>query len=89
MKENHMRCLRCRGLKKMFKLGNGYSEVDAGGISVDCPMCLGIGTVKTLESVLKEIENKDVKDVEEPKIIKKRRRPKSETTSGSTDELQS
>lgn len=54
MNNNQMRCPRCLGNKKMYKMGSGYCAVDCGGAKVDCPMCLGVGTVKTREQVLKE-----------------------------------
>ena len=54
-----MRCPRCRGMKKMYKIANGYSAVNCGGPPpVDCPMCLGDGVVKTLEEAAKEVNKK-------------------------------
>lgn len=47
-----MRCPRCQGRKKMFKMGAGYSHTNCGGPEVDCPMCLGKGECETPESVI-------------------------------------
>jgi hypothetical protein len=49
-------CFRCDGRKKIFKIGGGYSHIDMGGQQVDCPMCLGCGSIKTLEAALEEKE---------------------------------
>jgi hypothetical protein len=55
MEEGYMSCMRCRGQKKMYQVGNNaYSTVNSGGILVNCPMCNGEGKVKTLEQVMKE-----------------------------------
>lgn len=43
------RCMRCRGQKKVFKIGSGYSRIDTGGVEVDCPLCQGDGSVKIPE----------------------------------------
>lgn len=41
-------CLRCRGRKKMYKMGSGYSTENTGGPHVNCPLCLGVGKIKKL-----------------------------------------
>lgn len=43
MKGAMIRCVRCQGLKKIYKVNSGYSHINTGGIPVDCPMCLGSG----------------------------------------------
>ena len=40
------RCFRCRGQKKLFKIGAAYSLVNTGGKSVDCPLCMGKGEIE-------------------------------------------
>lgn len=64
MSDETVRCMRCNGRKKMYKVNGGYSHLDTGGISVNCPMCLGDGKVKTLARSIKDIENekKDTKN---------------------------
>jgi hypothetical protein len=56
MEKGYKRCPRCLGLKYMYKIGNGYSAVDSGGPKCDCPMCLGKGTIKSLEETIKDIQ---------------------------------
>lgn len=56
-----MKCMRCSGRKKMYKVGGGYTHTNNGGKFVDCPMCLGEGKIKTLEAATKEIEEKAIK----------------------------
>ncbi len=52
MKTDMMRCLRCKGRKKLYKKMNNYSYIDTGGSLVDCPLCLGAGEIKSIENVL-------------------------------------
>jgi len=40
----------------MYKLGSSYTHTNTGGAEVDCPMCLGKGEIKTLESFQREIQ---------------------------------
>lgn len=49
-------CFRCGGRKKIYKSGNGYSWVDSGGVLTDCPMCLGVGRIKSAEEFFAENE---------------------------------
>lgn len=52
-------CMRCRGRKKIYRvMGNCYTLENTGGILVDCPMCLGEGKIKTVETVMEEITAK-------------------------------
>ena len=78
MVKQMMRCLRCKGRKKMFKIGSAYSHLDTGGKEIKCPMCLGEGKVKTLENVIadfKEINapKEVIADVKEINQVKKRK----------------
>jgi len=57
MEDKMIRCMRCKGRKKMFKVRNIYSHTDTGGILVTCPMCNGEGRTKTLESAVKDIQD--------------------------------
>lgn len=63
MKGELIKCVRCEGRKKIFKVNSGYSHVNTGGIEIQCPMCLGNGEIKTLEEAIKDIkeENKQHK----------------------------
>jgi len=53
-------------------MGNGYCHVNSGGVQIDCVMCNGEGSVKTLEAAtidavkkVKERKKKDFKDEQE------------------------
>lgn len=50
-----MKCIRCKGRKKIYKIMGGYSYINTGGILSDCPMCLGKGIVKTLEALMEDL----------------------------------
>jgi hypothetical protein len=56
--EKKVRCIRCQGRKKLYQISSGYSYINTGGKEVDCPMCLGEGIIKTLESTIKDIKDK-------------------------------
>lgn len=66
MKGAMIRCVRCKGRKKLYKVGGAYSYADTGGEKVDCPMCLGSGTTKSLADALEDIKqlNSKQKSVE-------------------------
>ncbi len=42
-------CVRCEGRKKIYKVGSGWSHINTGGVLTDCPLCLGVGKIKSLE----------------------------------------
>jgi hypothetical protein len=53
-------------------MGNGYSHMNSGGVEIDCVMCEGQGSVKTLEAAVidavkkgKERKKKDLQDGQE------------------------
>lgn len=75
MSTNKIRCTRCNGQKKVFKVASGYSQVDSGGEKVNCPFCLGDGKVSTLEAAIDDMQ----KAVNKSKIKKQ----KDEFSSGS------
>lgn len=82
-----IRCYRCGGAKKLYKVGGGYTMVNNGSPLIDCPLCLGKGEIKPLEEVLKDnnIESKTVVDKsEKPKELPKktiiRKKPVSKKT---------
>lgn len=54
MEKGHIRCVRCQGRKKLFKINSGYSYTNTGGIEVKCPLCLGEGWTKPLEIAIEE-----------------------------------
>lgn len=56
MAQQKKRCMRCRGKKKIYKIRNGYSHANTGGVLVDCPMCLGDGRILKLEDALKKVD---------------------------------
>lgn len=65
--DSRVPCMRCKGRKKMFKFGSGYSIMNNGGKQVDCPMCLGAGKIKPLsefQEQLLEIKNKSIEQTE-------------------------
>lgn len=53
-KDDEKKCCRCRGRKKMYEIGGGYTASNFGGKQVDCPLCLGTGLMKSLEECVKE-----------------------------------
>ena len=63
-----LRCVRCRGMKKLYKVGPVYCTTNTGGILVVCPMCNGEGSIKALEDALKDTE-----------VLKKKSKKKSST----------
>jgi hypothetical protein len=80
MQKGMMRCFRCDGRKKMFKINSGYTLVDMGGVSVSCPLCMGEGVIKTLEEAIDNlIENHEPTKkapIEIPKKVKDDEKPK-------------
>lgn len=52
MDVGYRKCMRCKGMKNIFQVGNCYSLINTGGKPVKCPMCLGEGKIKTLEKFL-------------------------------------
>jgi phage FluMu protein Com len=56
MTGSNIRCVRCKGRKKLFKMNNGYSYTNTGGVEVKCPLCLGEGFTKPLEQAIEEIK---------------------------------
>ncbi len=78
-------CMRCHGRKKLFKIMGGYSHADTGGVSVDCPMCLGKGKIKPVELAMPELVVDDI--IPEPLVIseskiKSKKSVKEETMAG-------
>ncbi len=66
MDAGKIRCPRCAGLKKVYKIGKGdggYSQVNSGGLLVSCPMCLGEGSIKKLEDAAPEVVEEVTKKV--------------------------
>lgn len=53
-----IRCIRCQGRKKLYKINSCYSHVNTGGVLVNCPMCLGTGSMKSSQEIIDEIGNK-------------------------------
>lgn len=66
MSDDLIVCFRCHARKKIYKIGNGYSHADTGGLLVDCPMCLGVGKIKSLGQMISSIVIDEY--VEEPAI---------------------
>ncbi len=89
MEKGYRRCMRCIGKKRIFKIMSGYSHINSGGIEVDCPMCLGKGTIKTLESMMEEVVKKELNNEEENKSPKRGRPKKEEKGEGQFFSLQS
>lgn len=56
MEEQKIRCMRCKGRKRIYKIMGGYTHINTGGIEVDCPMCLGTGKILKLEDALRKME---------------------------------
>lgn len=62
MKDEMIRCVRCKGRKKLFKVGNIYSYTNTGGVEVNCPMCLGEGQTKSLEHAIEDAKKVNIKN---------------------------
>lgn len=58
MQNGFMRCPRCNGRKKLYKMNSGYSHVNCGGPEVECPMCQGKGECETPEAVIERGKQK-------------------------------
>ena len=78
-----MYCPRCSGRKTIFKNGSGYSLVDLGGVSVECPMCLGVGKIDR-QSVIKDIKKKTTRKKKDA-IVKDKIEIKIESKDFSSD----
>ena len=72
MQEQKIRCMRCRGKKKIYKTMGGYSHANTGGVLVDCPLCLGVGRIQKMEDALKSIQ-----ETKNEKIPAKRKNKKT------------
>lgn len=73
-----MNCSRCAGRGEVYKMGNGYSHVDCGGVLVKCPLCNGTKKEATREEKLKVIEDAQNKEsIETKKSIDKSDEQKS------------
>ncbi len=57
MKNTFIRCARCEGRKKVYKINSGYSLANTGGTLVDCPLCLGTGTSKPFQESCEAVKN--------------------------------
>jgi hypothetical protein len=72
MKGELIKCVRCNGRKKLFKVNSGYSYTNTGGIEVECPMCMGTGTTKSLSDAIEELKKVNNEDkTEKGKVNKK------------------
>lgn len=67
-----IRCPRCSGRKRMYKMRSIYSHTNSGGVEVECPLCLGVGKIKPMldaiedaQEKLKKVKRKRVKKNEE------------------------
>ena len=62
-----IRCIRCKGRKKIYFFNGGWTYTNMGGTQKDCPLCLGNGFIKPLKEALKEIRKikKDFKNAKE------------------------
>lgn len=81
MQNSKTKCVRCKGRKKIFKVGTAYSYTNTGGVQVDCPLCLGTGYAPTIEEAIEDVKKinsknkadktkeRDCKDAENPQKI--------------------
>ncbi len=59
-----IKCFKCVGRKKMYKVNNVYSLQDFSGVKpVDCPECGGIGKVLSEDEKVRVREEKAAKDL--------------------------
>jgi len=79
MDDNLIRCVRCQGAKKLYKVGGGYCQTNNGGALVKCPLCLGEGMTKPLHLAVKDMESKDNDNKKVKAKRKSRAKPKAES----------
>ncbi len=81
MKGMMIRCVRCKGRKKMYKMGSAYSHTNSGGEEVTCPMCLGEGSTKSLADAIEALKlnaiDKPEATIEENKEVKETKKSSS------------
>lgn len=65
MKGKTIRCVRCKGRKKLFKVGQVYSYTNTGGVEINCPMCLGEGLTASLSDAIEEVKKLNIKNKKE------------------------
>lgn len=53
-----IKCWRCKGRKKVYTVGAGYSLQDCGGPEIVCPLCNGEGQIVPRPSETKKIVKK-------------------------------
>lgn len=63
-----MRCERCIGRKKLFKINNIFSLTNTGGMEITCPTCNGTGQVEKQNSAQEENANEEKTDKKTKKI---------------------
>lgn len=80
-----IRCVRCKGRKKVFKVNSVYSLVNTGGVQVDCPMCLGTGVNKPILEALLEVTDKKIDKQKSDKIKQKDCKDAERTTREDVD----
>lgn len=64
-------CFRCSGRKKVFKMGNGYTLTQIGGIETNCPLCKGTGKIDVLKpkkTKISDVAPKLTKEMEPTQI---------------------
>jgi hypothetical protein len=66
-KDNMVRCIRCQGRKKLYKMMGGYSFTNCGGELVTCPMCAGKGEIKNFNFESEEVTKEVVRRVRSKK----------------------
>lgn len=88
MSQDKIRCVRCKGRKKLYKVHGAYSMTNTGGIEVTCPMCNGQGKTKSLDNAKQDLEDmQDAIRKSESKSEERRKRSQKETRGRKTDEI--
>ena len=74
-----IRCVRCKGQKKMFKVNSVYSHTNTGGIQVECPLCMGAGFTKSIEDSIAEMKKENIKHKKDLKDERQKEESRGET----------
>lgn len=75
------RCIRCNGLKFMYKVGGGYSRINMGGEKVKCPLCRGEGETPLIKDYVKRVKD-DMKNASQKnRRVSKQKEKEKETNS--------
>lgn len=80
MSDQKVLCMRCRGRKKIFKVGNAYSFTNTGGVEVTCPMCNGDGRIKPLDQAILDLKTESQLSIDNSVVAEIKQKQKRKYT---------